>query len=116
MLPPNFVSLTFKKEIMKAIITEFVKFKVLETTTQEQLIAKANILNAFQEKQDGFIDAELVKGVTENEWYFVYHYENMEKVKAIGEKMRNSKVLDEFAPLTVPGSLGVSFYQQLKMW
>jgi hypothetical protein len=101
---------------MKTIITEFIKFKVLETTTEEQLIAKANLLNAFQEKQDGFIDAELVKGVKENEWYFVYHYENMEKVQAIGEKMRNSKVLDEFTPLTLPGSLDVTFYQQLKKW
>jgi hypothetical protein len=101
---------------MKTIITEFVEFKILESTTDEQLISKADIVNEFQEKQDGFIDAELVKGLRENEWYFVYHYENMEKVKAIGEKLRNSKVFDEFTPLIVPGSLSVTFYQQLKKW
>ena len=82
----------------------------------KQLISKADILNDFQKKQDGFIDAELVKGIKETEWYFVYHYENLEKVKAIGEKMRNSKVFDEFTPLTVPGSPSVTFYQQLKEW
>ena len=40
---------------MKAtIITEFVKFKVLETTTDEQLISKADInINGFHKKQDG---------------------------------------------------------------
>ena len=101
---------------MKTIITEFVKFKTLETTTDEQLLLKADILNDFQKKQDGFINAELVKGVKESEWYLVYHYENMEKLKVIGEKMRSSKVFDEFIPLTVPGSLGVTFYQQLKKW
>ena len=98
------------------IITEFVKFKVLETTTDEQLILKADILNDFQKKQDGFIDAELVKDTEENAWYFIYHYENMEKVKAIGEKMRNCKEFDEFKTLFVPGSIGVTFYPQLREW
>jgi hypothetical protein len=101
---------------MKTIITELVKFKVLETTTDEQLISKADILNDFQQKQDGFMDAELVKGIKESEWYLIYHYQNMEKVKIIGEKMRSSKVFDEFMPLTEPGSLSVNFYQQLKKW
>ncbi len=101
---------------MKTIITEFVRFKVLDTTTDELLVSKADILNDFQKRQDGFIDVELVKGVKESEWYMVYHYENMEKVKAIGEKMRSSKIFDEFVPLTVPGSLNVTFYQQLKKW
>jgi len=101
---------------MKTIITELVKFKVLETTTDEQLISKADILNDFQKKQDGFIDAELVKDIKEGEWYFVYHYESMEKVKAIGERMRSSRVFEEFTPLTAPGSLGVTFYHQLKKW
>lgn len=98
------------------IITEFVKFKVLETTTDEQLISKADILNDFQKKQDGFIDAELVKNVEENAWCIIYHYESLEKVKAIGEKMRNSKVFDEFNPLIVPGSISVTFYHQLRKW
>ena len=98
------------------IITEFVKFKVTETTTDEKLILKADILTDFQKKQDGFIDGELVKDVRENEWFFIYHYESMEKVKAIGEKMRNGKVFDEFTPLTVPGSVAVTFYQRLREW
>jgi hypothetical protein len=99
-----------------SIITEFVKFRVLETTTVEQLILKADILNDFQKELDGYKDAELVKGVQENEWYLVYHYESMDKVKVIGEKMRSSRLFDEFVPLVVPGSLGVTFYQQLKKW
>ena len=99
-----------------AIITEFVKFKVLETTTVEQLLTKVDILNDFQKKQDGYIDAELVKHVEENLWCLIYHYESMEKVKVIGEKMRSSKVFDEFMPLAVPGSVSVTFYHQLKNW
>ena len=99
-----------------SIITEFVSFKVLETTTDEQLMAKADFLNDFQKKQDGFIDAELVKDVKENEWRFVYHYESMEKVKVIGEKMRSSKIFDGFTPITVPGSLSVTFYNHLRKW
>lgn len=98
------------------IITEFVKFKALETTSVELLISKADILNDFQKNQDGYINAELVKGVEENSWCLIYHYESMEKVKIIGEKMRSSKVFDEFIPLIVPGSLSVTFFHQLKKW
>jgi hypothetical protein len=101
---------------MKTIITEIVKFKTLETTTDELLISKADILNDFQQKQDGFIDAELAKGMKDSEWYLIYHYENMEKVKLIGEKLRSSKVFDEFTPLLESGSLSVTFYQQTKKW
>jgi hypothetical protein len=98
------------------IITEFVKFKVLETTSVEQLISNADFLNDFQQEQDGYIDAELVKSVDENSWYLIYHYESMEKVKVIGEKMRISKVFDEFIPLIEPGSLNVTFFHQSKKW
>jgi hypothetical protein len=98
------------------IITEFVKFKVLETTSDEQLISKADFLDDFQKKQDGYIDSELVKQVEENAWCLIYHYENLEKVKAIGEKMRSGKVFDEFIPLIVPGSLSVTFNLRLKKW
>ena len=98
------------------IITEFVKFKVPETTTDEQLIAKADIFNDFQKKQDGFINSELLKDTEENAWFFIYHYESMEKVKAIGEKMRSCNEFAEFKTLIVPGSIGVTFYPQLKKW
>jgi hypothetical protein len=98
------------------MITEFVKFKVLETTTEEELLKKADILNDFQKKQDGYINGELVKDTGENTWYFIYHYESLEKVKAIGEKLRSNKIFDEFTPVTVPGSVSVSFNQQVKTW
>lgn len=101
---------------MKTIITEFVKIEVLQTTTEEQLMSKAEIINAFLQKQDGFIDAELVKAVEGTIWYFIYHIENFEKLKAVGEKLRSSKLFDEITPLIVPGSFSVTFYNQLKIW
>jgi hypothetical protein len=102
---------------MKTIITEFVKFKVLETTNDELLISKTDIMiNDFQKMQDGFIDAELVKNIEENVWYFIYHYESLEKIKAVGEKLRNSKEFAEFIPLIDPGSISVTFYHQLRKW
>jgi len=102
---------------MKAtMITELVKFKVLETITDEQLELKADILNEFQKKQDGFIDAELLKDVKENAWCIIYHYESFEKVQAIGEKLRASKEFDEFISLIFPGSLSMSFYHQVSKW
>jgi hypothetical protein len=42
------------------MITEFVKFDLLQTTTEEQLLNKADLINEFLQKQDGFIDVELV--------------------------------------------------------
>jgi hypothetical protein len=98
------------------IITELVKFKVLDTTTDEELMSKADIFNDFQKKQDGFIDAELVKDVKENSWYFIYHYESLEKVRIIGEKLRESKMFDELMPLLDPESVSITLYNQLKTW
>ena len=98
------------------IITELVKFKVLDTTSDEELMSKADIFNDFQKKQDGFIDTELVKDVEENSWCFIFHYENLEKIKAVGEKMRNNKAFDEVNTLIVPGSISVTFYHQLRKW
>ncbi|HEY9124122.1 MAG TPA: hypothetical protein PK252_11550 [Bacteroidales bacterium] len=99
-----------------SIITEFVKIEVLQTTTLEQLMEKADIVNAFLQKQDGFIDAELVKAVDDNVWYFIYHIESMEKLKAVGEKLRSSKMFDHITPLIVPESLSVNFFEQTKKW
>jgi hypothetical protein len=98
------------------IITEFVKIEVLQTTTEEMLLSKADIINSFLQNQDGFIDAEVVKAVEGYIWYFIYHIENFEKLRAVGEKLRNSKLFDEITPLIVPGSLNVTFFHQLKKW
>jgi len=99
------------------IITEFVKFKALETTSDEQLISKADLnVKGFHKKQDGFIDAELVKDVKENAWCFIFHYESLEQIMAVGEKLRKSKEFGEFIPLIVPQSISASFYNHLKKW
>lgn len=90
--------------------------EVLPSTTEEQLLAKSEIINQFLTKQDGCIDAELVKAVEGNIWFFIYHIESFEKLKAVGEKLREMKLFDEITPLIVPGSMNVSFYHQLKTW
>jgi len=98
------------------VITEFVKMEVLQTTTEEQLLAKTEIINQFLRKQDSFIDAELVKAIEGNVWFLIYHIENFEKLKALGEKLRAMKLFDEIIPLIEPGSMSVSFYQKIKTW
>ncbi len=98
------------------VITEFVKMEALQTTTSEQMLTKAEVINSFLQKQDGFIDAELIKALEGTIWYFIYHIENMEKLKAVGEKLRSSKLFDEITPLLVPGSMNVTFFSQIKRW
>ena len=97
-------------------ITEFVKIELLQTTKPEQLLIKADVINSFLQKQDGFIDAELIKGIEGNTWYFVYHIENMEKLKSVGEKIRSCNLFGEIIPLLVPGSMTVTFFEQMKRW
>ena len=103
---------------MKATtITEFVKFKALETTSDEQLLSKADLnVNGFHKNQDGFIDAELVNDIEENAWCFIFHYESLEQIMAVGEKMRKSNEFGEFIPLIVPQSISATFYNHLKKW
>ncbi len=98
------------------MITELVKFKALETTTEDQLISKAELLMDFQKQQDGYIDCELVKSVEENGWYFIYHYESLEKVKVNGEKLRKNPAFERLMQLLIPESVHVSFYNKVKTW
>lgn len=95
------------------IITEFVKIEALQTTTDEQLLAKADLINDFLQKQDGFIDCELVKAMEGNIWFFIYHIENMEKLRAVGEKLRSNKLFDELNPLITAGSMNFHFSGRL---
>lgn len=99
-----------------AMITEFVKIEPLETTTDEQLLEKAEKINDFISKQDGFIDSELVKALDGKSWYFIFHIESMEKVKLTGEKIRSIKLFDILSSLITPGSMSLSFYNQVKRW
>lgn len=98
------------------IITEIVKFELLQSTTNEQFLAKSEKINSFLQEQDGFIDAELITSTEGNTGYFIYHIENMEKLRAVGEKLRAARLFDEILPLLVPGSMNVSFYNLLKTW
>jgi len=102
---------------MKTIITEFVNFKVLETTTDEQLIRKADrFIDDFMKDQDGFVNAELVKSSEGDARCMIIRYESFEKVKAIVEKLPTSREFDEFKLLLIPGSIAVTFDPQLKKW
>jgi hypothetical protein len=98
------------------IITEFVKIEALQTTTDEQVITKANLVNDFLRNQDGFIDSELVKALEGNTWYLIYHIENLEKLREVGAKLRSNKLFDELIPLTIEGSMSFSFFNQVRKW
>ena len=80
--------------------TELLKFETLETTTAAQVLEKA----------------ELIKALEGNIWYFIYHIESPEKLKSVGEKLRNSRLFDELNPLIVSGSMNVSFFRSIKNW
>ena len=98
-------------------MTEFVKFQVLETTTDARLLKSADALvNGFMKTQDGYIDAELVKNEADNTWCFIYHFESPEKAKALGEKMRQSPEFRAYIALVDPASINVTFYRQMKTW
>jgi hypothetical protein len=97
-------------------ITELFKIEALPATTNVQMIAAADVINGFLCEQDGFIDAELVRAMNGSAWYFIYHIENGEKLKIVGEKLRNSKLLDNLTTLIVPGSMSVTFFSSLKSW
>jgi hypothetical protein len=98
------------------MITELVRIEVLPSTTELQVITTANLINDFLRNQDGFIDCELVKAITGNTWYFIYHIENIEKLKAVGEKLRSNKLFDELSPVIESGSMNFSFFNQVRKW
>ena len=98
------------------MITELVRIEVLPSTNEEQLLTKANLINDFLQKQDGFIDCELVKVIEGNTWFLIYHIENIEKLRAVGEKLRSNKLFDELIPLITAGSMNFSFFNRVKKW
>ena len=98
------------------VITELVRIEVLPSTTEEQVLTKANRINDFLQNQDGFIDCELIKAIEGNTWFLIYHIENMEKLRAVGQKLRSNKLFDELVPLITTGSMNFSFFTKLKKW
>lgn len=98
------------------IITELVQFKALDTTTEEQMTKSVNDLNEFQKKHEGLLDAEISKDLKGNAWCIVFHYENFEKVQAIGAALRSSQEFGDFISLIESESLDISFFQPLKSW
>ena len=98
------------------VITELLKIEALPGTTPEQVVEKADVINGFISKQDGFIDSELVKALDGNTWYFIYHKKKKKKLKAVGEKIRSIRLFGEIMPLIEPDSMKVSFYQRVKSW
>jgi hypothetical protein len=98
------------------MITELVRIEVLPSTTEEQVLTKANLINDFLQNQDGFIDAELVRAFEGNTWFLIFHIENIEKLRAVGEKLRSNKLFNELSPLIGAGSMNFSFFNQIKMW
>jgi hypothetical protein len=98
------------------MITELVRLEVLPSTTEEQILIKANLINDFLQKQDGFIDCELVKAMEGNSWFLIYHIENMEKLRAVGQKLRSNKLFDELISLITTGSMTFSFFNHVEKW
>jgi hypothetical protein len=98
----------------ETMITEFVEISLPETTTVEQFTEKAENFANFLKKHDGYIDGEMTHSLENNVSRFVFHFENMEKVKAIGEKMRASNEFAEFK--SVIADFGVSFFKQARKW
>ena len=98
------------------MVTELVRIEVLPSTNEEQVLTKANLINDFLQKQDGFIDCELVKVMEGSTWFLIYHIENIEKLRAVGEKLRSNKLFDELIPLITTGSMNFSFFNQVKKW
>jgi hypothetical protein len=95
------------------IITELVQFEALDATTDKQIVTPVHRLNLFQKKYEGFLDAEIAKDMKEDTMHIIFHYENFEKVQAIGAQLRSSKEFIDFRSLIVPESLKISFCQQL---
>ncbi len=98
------------------VITALVRLEVLPSTTEEQVLRKADLINDFLQNQDGFIDCELVKAIEGNTWYLIYHIENIEKLRAVGQKLRSNKLFDELIPIITTGSMNFSFFNKLKKW
>jgi hypothetical protein len=98
------------------MITELVRIEVLPSTTEEQILSKVNMINDFLQNQDGFIDCELVKEMEGNVWLLIYHIENMEKLRAVGQKLRSNKLFDELIPIITTGSMNFSFFNLSKKW
>lgn len=98
------------------MITELVRMEVLPSTSEEQVLTKANLINDFLQNQDGFIGCEIVKAMEGNTWIFIYHIENLEKLRAVGEKLRSNRLFDELSPLISSGSISFSFFNQVKKW
>ncbi len=98
-------------------ITEIVTFQIKLGVAEENTIEIIDdVVNNFHKKQEGFINGELVKGEKENEWSMIYHYQSMENIKAVGEKIAQGTEMDKFKEIVMPESVKLQFLKQILSW
>jgi quinol monooxygenase YgiN len=100
----------------KDVITEFVKIETLQTTTDDQLISKAEIIIQFLQKQDGFIDTELLYDKKENTWIMIQHWASLEQMKASSANMFMDNATEAFRDAIEPKSISISVFPVLRTW
>ena len=101
------------------IAIEWAPFIKASGVTDEQLLAKANIVNSdFLIKQKGFIKRELIKK-DNNEYADVIYWETKSDAVTAGEKVNNCVKCGEYFELMTMGAKageGFSHYNIIKSW
>jgi heme-degrading monooxygenase HmoA len=101
-----------KSEKERIMITEIIKFKLTESTTDERFMEEVvNFSQFFQTTFDGFIDLEFTQG--DEGWIIVIHWRSMEDVKACGEVLQsNPEELAGYSSLVDKESMNLTFLEQ----
>lgn len=95
---------------------EILEFKFIPTIQDEEILIKINAtIEKFHKKQDGFIDAEVLKNTSEKLWYLILHYKSIANIKNSAENLKVSAEIDALKRIVVPDTIKISLTEMFHL-
>ncbi len=100
----------------KKLIVEIAQFKLASGVTDEEFIKEAEMVQKnFLEKQNGYIDRELLKD-KDGQWIDILHWNSMEEAQRAAEVMMKEPTTQGFMQKIDPSSVKMLHLGQMKTW
>lgn len=102
---------------MTHAITEIVTFKPHSAVTEETLWAAIVALEEnFHRSQPGFVQTQVLKNATNNEWVMIQIWESFEQLKAASARLMKDETAAPFRDALDPTTVKMSFWSEKGFW
>lgn len=101
---------------MNMMITEIVKFKIVDGLNSEEFIEIVSRLQeGFHKKQNGYINCELAKG-SDGNWAMIMHWDSLPNLRSASKLLMKDDSAKEFRDALIPTSVNMTIMEKTREW